>query len=213
MTRWSLFLQTLSLLHHFLGLYWIEHAEGITPIPLQRLLDEGIVEWYPGHGSPPSEYKGVGPIPYIRVSDVVNWELYRNPTTGVPRHVYERIKGRKGVSLQEGDIVFVRRGSYRIGTVAMASPFDGEVLLTREFVVLRVVQPINDYGIDQHYLIYLLSHQFTQDQIEQKVFIDTTLPNISERWKELYCRYLLMPMNANAPVTASRVSLMRNGRL
>ena len=29
MTRWSLFLQTLSLLHHFLGLYW----EG-------RLLDE-----------------------------------------------------------------------------------------------------------------------------------------------------------------------------
>ena len=23
MTRWSLFLQTLSLLHHFLGLYWL----------------------------------------------------------------------------------------------------------------------------------------------------------------------------------------------
>ena len=25
MTRWSLFLQTLSLLHHFLGLYWRKH--------------------------------------------------------------------------------------------------------------------------------------------------------------------------------------------
>ena len=26
MTRWSLFLQTLSLLHHFLGLYWMREA-------------------------------------------------------------------------------------------------------------------------------------------------------------------------------------------
>jgi len=171
--------------------YWpkageeIEHAPGVTPVPIQRLLDELIIRAWPGHGSPPSEYKGTGSIPYIRVSDIVNWELYRNPTTGVPRHIYEKVKG-KGVNLKPRDIVFVRRGSYRIGTVAMASPYDEEMLLTRELVVLRVLNPDNEYGIDPYYLLYLLSHHFTQKQIAQKVFIDTTLPNIADRWKELF---------------------------
>jgi len=171
--------------------YWpkakkeIEHAPGVTPVSIQQLLDEGILEDYSGHGSPPSQYKGKGEVPYIRVSDIVNWEMYRNPTTSVPRHVYDKVKGRRGVTLQPGDVVFVRRGSYRIGTVAMASPFDQEVLLTREFVVLRILKAHNEYGIDPYYLLYLLSHEFTQHQIEQKVFIDTTLPNIADRWKEL----------------------------
>ena len=67
----------------------------------------------------------------------------------------------------------------------MASPHDEEVLLTREFVVLRVVKPDNDYGIDPYYLLYLLSHHTTQRQLTQKIFIDTTLPNIADRWREL----------------------------
>ena len=179
--------------------YWrrpveeIEDAPGITPIPIQQLLDEGIMRTWPGHGSPASAYKGMGDIPYIRVSDIVNWELYRNPTSAVPRHIYEAKKGGSGVTLKPRDIVFVRRGSYRIGTVAMASRYDSEVLLTRELVVMRIIQPNNDYGIDPYYLLYLLSHQYTQRQISQKVFIDTTLPNIGGRWKEL-----LLPVQTNA---------------
>ena len=39
--------------------------------------------------------------------------------------------------------------------------------------------------IDPYYLLYLLSHKYTQAQISQKVFIETTLSNISERWQEL----------------------------
>ena len=190
--------------------YWpqarqeIEHDPGITPISLQQLLDEGIVEQWPGHGSPPSRYKGKGEIPYIRVSDIVNWELYRNPTSGVPRHIYEKIKGGNGVGLKPQDIVFVRRGSYRIGTVAMASKYDEEVLLTREFVVLRVVNPDNGYGINPYYLLYLLSHHTTQRQIAQKVFLDTTLPNIADRWREL-----LLPVQTNTEERASITARMR----
>ncbi len=60
--------------------YWpraqeeLEYPTDITLLSLQRLVDEGIIVHLPGHGSPPSEYKGIGTIPYIRVSDVVNWE-------------------------------------------------------------------------------------------------------------------------------------------
>lgn len=171
--------------------YWTKPREvvksipGVTPISLRKLVADGIIEHWPGHGSPPSEYKGNGEIPYIRVADIVNWELYRNPTSGVPRHIYTKIKGKNGVNLQPGDIVFVRRGSYRIGTVAMVSPHDREVLLTKEFVVFRVVKPDNEYGINPYYLLYLLSHQATQQQLAPLVLIETTLPNIADRWQEL----------------------------
>lgn len=162
----------------------LQRTGDFAPVTIQQLLDESIIVTFPGHGSPEAKYKGIGDIPYIRVSDIVNWELYRNPTATVPRHVFEHIRG-NGVRLTQGDVLFVRRGSYRIGSVAMASPFDSDVLLTREFVVFRVAKPDNPYGIDPYYLIYLLSHEYTQKQLSHKVFMDTTLPNIGDRWKEL----------------------------
>ena len=171
--------------------YWpkihrvMEHDVGIVPFPMSQLIDEGIVRVFHGHGSPESEFKGKGDVPYIRVADIVNWELYRNPVSQVPEHVYRRIKGDKGVTLQATDIIFVRRGSYRIGTVAMASPFDDKLLLTKELLILRVVEPDNEHGITPHYLLYLLSHPYTRGQIEQKTLIETTLPNIGDRWQEL----------------------------
>ena len=39
----------------------------------------------------------------------------------IPYDVYKSVKGPNGVNLQKEDILFVRRGSYRIGSVAMIS--------------------------------------------------------------------------------------------
>ena len=79
----------------------------------------------------------------------------------------------------------LRRGSYRIGSVAMVSPYDIDVILTREILVLRVIKEQNNYNITPEYLLYALSHKYVQEQTENKIFIDTTLPNIADRWKEL----------------------------
>ena len=84
------------------------------------------------------------------------------------------------------DILYVRRGSYRIGSVAMVSPYDIDVILTREILVLRIEDLNNRYGITPEYLLYDLSHKLVQEQSENKVFIDTTLPNIASRWQELF---------------------------
>ncbi len=35
------------------------------------------------------------------------------------------------------------------------------------------------------YLAYLLNHPLTKRQIYSKVFIETTLPNIGDRWRDL----------------------------
>lgn len=70
-------------------------------------------------------------------------------------------------------------------------------MLTGELVVLRVLKPDNEYGIDPHYLLYLLSNDLTQRQLAQKIMIDTTLPNIADRWKKLY-----LPINKDKEAAA-----------
>ncbi|MCQ3808631.1 MAG: N-6 DNA methylase [Acidimicrobiaceae bacterium] len=157
--------------------------EGRCMVSLQTLLDEGVIQAFPGHGSPPAKHKGTGDVPYVRVADIVNWEIYRNPTALMPTTVFtEYTRGRH--TLIEGDVLFVTRGSYRIGSVAMASYRDTKVILTREILTLRVVEP-NDYAMTPYYLLALLSSQPVQNQIDPMVFLDTTMPTISNRWREL----------------------------
>ena len=103
----------------------------------------------------------------------------------IPYEVYKKTKGKK-FDLKPKDVVFVKEGSYRIGSVALVSPYDIEVLLNHHSLVFRVIKEDNEYGIDPFYLLYLFSHNLTQRQLYNKIMIDTTLPNIGDRWKELY---------------------------
>lgn len=157
-------------------------SEGYSLTTIKDLIKDKIVTHFDGHGSPESENKGKGEVPYIRVKDIVNWEVYKDPTSKIPMDVYKSMASEKK-KLHTGDILYVRRGSYRIGSVAMVSPNDIDVLLTREILVLRVLP--NDKGITPYYLLYLLSHWITQEQSKNKILIETTLPNIADRWKEL----------------------------
>jgi type I restriction enzyme M protein len=162
----------------------LANKDNLTLISIKDLIAEKIVVFFDGHGSPPAEYKGMGEYPYIRVKDIVNWEIYKNPTAKIPENIYKKIKGNKK-NLKAKDIVYVRRGSYRIGSVAMVSPYDVDVLLTREILVLRVINENNKYNLTPYYLLYLLSHKLTSMQASNKILIETTLPNIADRWKEL----------------------------
>ena len=150
---------------------------------LGDLVDDEMIGAWDGHGSPSATQKGEGDIPYIRVSDIVNWELYRNPTSGVSHATYLKFTKNRAL-VEPGDVIFVRRGSYRIGTVAMASDRDRCIVLTRELLTLRV-EPGNESGMTPYYLLALLSSSIVQDQIRRLTFIDTTLPNIGDRWREL----------------------------
>lgn len=155
-----------------------------TLIPIKQLMSEGVIRTFDGHGSPRSDSKGMGDVPYIRVKDIVNWEMYKNPTSLVPQHIFDSMTS-VHKTLKSADLLFVRRGSYRIGSVALVSPLDTEVLLTREILVMRVSKLDNQYGITPYYLLYLMSHFLVQLQMYNKVLIETTLPNIANRWKEL----------------------------
>ena len=162
----------------------IAKEQNCTLVSVSELIKEKIITYFDGHGSPASDNKGMGDVPYVRVKDIVNWDIYKDPTALIPYHVFEKMR-KENKKLREQDLLFVRRGSYRIGSVALVSPYDTEILLTREILVLRQVKQNNKYGITPYYLIYLFSHYLTQMQMYNKVLMETTLPNIGNRWSEL----------------------------
>lgn len=173
--------------------YWGKKLEGLEErakelniqfVDVAELINKGIIKKFRGHGSPPSAFKGRGDIPYVRAGDIISWEIYKNPLTMVPFEVYKKVKA-SGVELKAKDIIFVKEGSYRIGDVAIISKFDTGILLNHHSIVFRVINEENEYGIDAFYLLYLFSHELTRQQFYNKVMIDTTLPNIGNRWKEL----------------------------
>ena len=68
----------------------------------------------------------------------------------------------------------------------MISPSDLNVVLTKEILVFRIIKHNNKYNLNPNYLLYLMNHPLVNLQTKSKVFIETTLPNISNRWDEIY---------------------------
>ena len=164
--------------------------EGCKGVLLGDLVDEQTIAAFDGHGSVRSYEKGQGSVPYVRVADIVNWEPYHNPVAGVPDHERERLNAHKRPPRVD-DVLLVRRGSYRIGTVAIVGPRDTQAVLTSELLTLRVAAD-NQRGLSPYYLLAMLSSETVQAQIPPKVCVDTTLPTLGNRW-----RTIVLPVHSN----------------
>lgn len=82
----------------------------------------------------------------------------------------------------------------------MISKFDTNVLLTNEITTFRIINQHNIYNITSYYFLFAMSHSITQKQLYNKIFIDTTLPNIGDRWKELL---IPIPLDRNKTLEIS----------
>lgn len=149
---------------------------------LGSLIEQNVISFFDGHGSPKGYLKGLGTNPYIRVKDIVNLEIAHNRLDDIPDEEYERLYSPKK-ELKECDIAFVRRGSYRIGDVGILYPKDLHSILTREILILRVQK--NELGITPFNLLGLLNSKDTRSQFKNLILMDTTLPNIGDRWKQI----------------------------
>lgn len=165
--------------------YFEEKLVTDNKVQIEDLINEGILEHFDGHGSPRGYLKGQGTYPYIRVKDIVNLEVYTNPQDLIPEFEYDRLF-RSEKELKAKDIVFVRRGSYRIGDVGILYEKDTKSIFTRELLILRVVNSENKYNITPYNLLFLMNSDEVRSQLSNKIMLDTTLPNIADRWKKLY---------------------------
>lgn len=65
-------------------------------VSLDSLVDAGHLAH--DHGNYiPKIYYGTGPFPYIRTSDLANWEIKASPKHGIPESVYEAYAERQDV--------------------------------------------------------------------------------------------------------------------
>ena len=157
-------------------------------ISIGELIDDGVISFMNGQGVE-KKYYGTGDIPYIRTSDISNWELKIDYLHSVSKEIYERFKQ----DLKINDILFVKDGGRLIGTCCVLSEESSvESLVQSHFQILRCERPKK---LNPYLLLYLLNKPIVKKQVEANIVIQSTIPTIGERTKNI-----ILPIPKNEEV-------------
>jgi len=143
-----------------------------------------------------SQFYGTGDVPFVRTSDIVNWEIKIDPVKCVANEVYEMFKDKQGI--KSNDILFVNDGTFLIGRTAMVTELDMKIIIQSHVKRLRVEK--NDL-LDCYLLFYLLNTDIVRKQIEAKTFVQATISSIGNRLRETI---LPIPKDKNIKEKISR---------
>lgn len=126
------------------------------------------------------ESYGTGFIPFIRTSDIANWEIKLDPKQGLSREIYEKYKAKQDV--KANDILMVRDGTYLVGTCAIITDDDKEIVFQSHIYKIRVEKPKE---LNPLLLLALLSCPLVKSQIFAKRFTQDIIDTLGERIHEL----------------------------
>lgn len=148
-------------------------------VKISDLLDEGIIEITTGHEVGKLAY-GTGPIPFVRTSDIANWELKLDPKHGLSAEIYEAYREKQDV--RANDILMVRDGTYLVGTCAMVSEAETRIVYQSHIYKIRV----NDIdAITPQLLLAVLSSPIVRAQIYAKRFTQDIIDTLGQIIKEI----------------------------
>ncbi|EGR1425137.1 restriction endonuclease subunit M [Vibrio vulnificus] len=148
-------------------------------VSLQELYDRGVIEISTGDEVGKLAY-GTGDIPFVRTSDISNWEVKLDPKHGVSEEIFKKYAKRQDV--QEGDILMVKDGTYLIGTCAFVSKYDTKILYQSHLYKIRV----KDKSVISPYLLLAaLSSKPVIAQIQSKRFTQDIIDSLGKRIYEL----------------------------
>lgn len=150
-------------------------------LKLEQLIDEHVVEFNTGHEVGKLSY-GTGDIPFVRTSDISNWEIKSDPKHSLSEEIYEQYRERQNI--QEGDILMVKDGTYLIGTCAMITKYDIKMVYQSHLYKIRVNE--NKYGLTSYLLLAILSSEYVQEQIMAKVYSQDIINSLGTRYKDLF---------------------------
>jgi type I restriction enzyme M protein len=127
-----------------------------------------------------SQFYGTGDVPFVRTTDIVNWEIKMDPVKAVSEEVYQQYKRRQDV--RAGDILFVNDGTFLIGRSAMVTDLDERIVIQSH---LRKIRVLKEDLFDRYYFFYLLNTQIVRRQIEAKTFVQATISTLGSRLNEV----------------------------
>ncbi len=123
---------------------------------------------------------GTGKIPFIRTSDLSNWEIKADFKHGVSQDIYDALKDKLDVRI--GDILLVRDGTYLIGTSAIVSEADLPMLFQSHIYQIRSLKPA---VINPWLLFAALNTPIVKRQIRSKQFTQDIIDTIGKRLTEI----------------------------
>lgn len=148
-------------------------------VSIQHLVNERALSISTGDEVGKLSY-GTGTIPFIRTSDLANWELKIDPKHGVDEETYAKYKTRQDV--KEHDILMVRDGTYLIGTTAMITKYDTEILFQSHLYRLRVLKPER---ASPFLLLAVLNSPLVKRQVRAKQFTQDIIDTLGSRILEI----------------------------
>jgi hypothetical protein len=145
-------------------------------LSMRELLEAGVLSSDTGHEIGKNAY-GTGDIPFVRTSDIANWEIKTAPKQGVSKDIYEEYSTDQDV--QEGDILVVRDGTYLIGTNCFVTKVDKELVYQSHLLKLRVNRKA---ALDPHLLFLALNSRIVQNQFRSFQFTADIIDTIGARF-------------------------------
>ncbi|MEJ2250027.1 MAG: N-6 DNA methylase, partial [Candidatus Lokiarchaeota archaeon] len=166
-------------------------------IRVEKLIDEGLISIFSGQGVQ-KKYYGTGDIPYIRTSDISNWEPKIDPTHSVSDEIFEKFKQ----DLKINDILFVQDGGRLIGkTCILSEKRDIKTLIQSHFQIIRIK---NQKKLNPYLVLYLLNTPIVKKQISANIVVQSTIATIGDRIKDL-----ILPIPKNSEVKDKIVSKIK----
>ena len=123
---------------------------------------------------------GTGRIPFIRTSDLSNWEIKADFKHGVSEEIYRAFQST--VDVRAGDILMVRDGTYLIGTTAIVTASDLPMLFQSHIFRIRVEKQA---VINPWLLFACLNSPVVKKQIRSKQFTQDIIDTLGKRLLEI----------------------------
>jgi type I restriction enzyme M protein len=119
---------------------------------------------------------GTGPIPFIRTSDITNWELKSDPKQSVSEELYDQFKDQLDVRAE--DLFIVRDGTYLVGTSCILTEHDTRILYCGGLYKIRVNKKDQ---LDPYLLLALLNCPIAKRQMRAKQFTRDVIDTLGKR--------------------------------
>lgn len=127
-----------------------------------------------------SENYGTGDIPFVRTSEVANWEITADCTHCLSEETYQLYKDKQKIEVE--DILVVNDGTYLMGRTAMVTAADTKIVIQSH---IRRIKVLKKEILSPYLLLALLGLEIVQTQIESKSFRQGTISTLGSRISEV----------------------------
>ena len=148
-------------------------------ISIGDLKKQGLLEISTGNEVGKLSY-GTGTIPFIRTSDIANWDIKIDPKQGISEDIYNQYKEKQDI--QAYDILMVRDGTYLVGTCAMITPSETKMLYQSHIYKIR---SLDIKKLNPFLLLGLLSSLIVKRQVKSKQFTQDIIDTLGQRVDEI----------------------------